>query len=1120
MNRLRHLHESQSEDTRTESRRSIRRSLQMARSRLWSRPITKALLLAIIIIGIGVWRLFFFDSELAEALQAFQDTYRNYRVIDARVSALGYAPRRELRGPDQEAVDQVSRARTQAALVDAAARSPGPAAESALGQFYLVNKKFHDAIEHLDRAVRLSPGNAQFHSDLAAALLEKGKADSNQPDFVSGEQPTGQSIEEIGQALEQSEEALRLHAYLPEALYNRALCCQQLMLWKQARQCWQSYLERDSTTPWAEEARRNLDWAQSRGKPNTLIGAETFQRFVQAYENRDAASARFALRQGRTANGNSIVEELVTASLAQSCEAGSLRSDDALKMLAYAAEVEKASTGDAYLYDLSRYYRSTGPAQRRSISRACGGLSESNNLLTSFDIPKASEGYDKARKTFLAAGDRPDALQAAFWAGRCYALKPDLDKALPIIHAVIKTAKARSYQSLHARALYALAMLQTDSFEYSAAVTTSLQSEKLFELIGDTQNVARVTIQLAEEYQELNDCRTSLAYTRRVLRIASEGGLDDRLQWQTCGLLAFNFDSLGLPGAAIYCWKEALNLTAGNRLLASRTFGYLGAEYAKVKDYSHAIESGSAALDIGIRLGDNGRNIAANSCLMLGTIHRQAGDERKAIEFYDRSLALYEELKLSLYDYPVHKGKLLAYLALGENAAAEAELQAALALMEQFRSKILEHSKREAFFDAEQDIYDIAIDFEYSKKHNIQRAFDLSEESRARSFLDLSESKARIHIGDTGPDLTISSIARPLDLGGVQKNLPEQTEIVQYAVLQDKIVTWVISKTDISSYQTTIAIEKLDEIVLGYLNAASQTESDSAPDRNLTDRSRELYEMLILPIEPFLDRNKQICIIPDKMLNYLPFAALISPTTGSYVLQDYLLMEAPSSTLFNICSEAAAKKADGRTETLLIVANPVFERQASLDLPDSAREADQIERCYKEPVSLIGKQADKASVLGQIPDADVLHFATHSITDASAPLRSKLMLASTPENKNDAAIEAADIYRLKLVRPRLVVLSSCKSGIEGTNRGEGAISLARPFIAAGVPMVIASLHEVDSAATADLMIAFHRYRKIKGLSSVEALRQAELDMIHGGIEAYRHPFYWAAFVAYGGYSQF
>ncbi|MGA9770628.1 MAG: CHAT domain-containing protein [Blastocatellia bacterium] len=1094
----------------------------MALAQLLLRPVIKAILFASLLVGVGVWRLYFYDSDFDKAIQAFRDAYRNDRVIEARVSALHYAPRRESRGPASEDAGQVMRARAQAALVDAIARNPSPEAENALGQFYLVNKQFYEAIEHLDNAVRLSPANARFRSDFAAALLEKGKADSNQPDVGSGQSLLGQALKEFGQALEQAQEALRLQPSLPEALYNRALCCQQLMLWNEARQGWQSYLEKDSTTPWAEEAKKHLDWAQNRGRREKISSSESFQRFVHAYQTRDADAARLALRQAHIANGNSIVEELIGAFLAQSSETRNPQPDDALSMLAFAAQIEKGSTGDSYLYDLWRYYRRTSPAQRQVIASARRELSRSYTLLMELDIPKASSGYEKARNLFLTAGDGPEALRAAYWVGRSLVLQPDIKKPLPILQTVIKNAEARKYQDLQARALYARAMLQTHSFEYSAAVATSLEAEKLFQLIGDTQNVARTTIQLAEEYQELSDSRTSLAYAQRILRTAAESGLEEQLQWQACGLLAFNFESLGLTAAAIDCWKEALSLGVDYPLLASRTFGYLGAVYAKVKDYSRAIESATSALDIGTRLGTAGRNIVANSCLMLGDIHRRAGNNWQAIEFYDRSSVLYKELKFTVYDYPVHKGKLLAYLALGEDEAAESELQTALTLMEQFRSKILEYSKRDAFFDAEQDIYDIAIDFGYSKRQDIQMAFDLSEQSRARSFLDLSESKGRVEVGDSGPDLKFSSISRPLDFAGIQKGLHEQTEIVQYSVLKDKIVVWVISKTSISSHQTPIAVEQLEELILGYLNVASQPDPDPIRDRELAERSRELYRILISPIEQFLDRNKQICIVPDKMLNYLPFSALISPTTGSYMLQDYLLVSAPSSTLFNVCSESAARKADGRAESLLIVAQPVFDHAAFpllSDLPDAGREADQVKRYYEGSIPLIGKQADKASVLGQIREADVLHFATHSLTDESSPLRSKLILAAA-DNRNDNAIEAADIYRLKLARPRLVVLSSCKSGIEGINRGEGAISLARPFIAAGVPLVIASLHEVDSAATADLMIAFHKYRKTEGFSSVEALRQAQLDMIHGRIEAYRHPFYWAAFVAYGGYAPF
>jgi CHAT domain-containing protein len=109
---------------------------------------------------------------------------------------------------------------------------------------------------------------------------------------------------------------------------------------------------------------------------------------------------------------------------------------------------------------------------------------------------------------------------------------------------------------------------------------------------------------------------------------------------------------------------------------------------------------------------------------------------------------------------------------------------------------------------------------------------------------------------------------------------------------------------------------------------------------------------------------------------------------------------------------------------------------------------------------------------------------------------------------------------MNLPRTRLVVLSACQTGIERTYRGEGAIGIARSFMVAGVPLVVASLWPVESGAAAELMIKFHKYRKASGLSSVEALRRAQLDMLTAASERYRRPHDWASFVAFGGHANF
>ena len=107
---------------------------------------------------------------------------------------------------------------------------------------------------------------------------------------------------------------------------------------------------------------------------------------------------------------------------------------------------------------------------------------------------------------------------------------------------------------------------------------------------------------------------------------------------------------------------------------------------------------------------------------------------------------------------------------------------------------------------------------------------------------------------------------------------------------------------------------------------------------------------------------------------------------------------------------------------------------------------------------------------------------------------------------------------MTLRRTRLVVLSACGTGVERYYRGEGAIGIARPFIKSGAPLVIASLWRVESEQTAQLMIAFHKHRKTGGLSTAQALRQAQLDMLNSPEPELRNPYAWAAFVPIGGFA--
>jgi CHAT domain-containing protein len=129
------------------------------------------------------------------------------------------------------------------------------------------------------------------------------------------------------------------------------------------------------------------------------------------------------------------------------------------------------------------------------------------------------------------------------------------------------------------------------------------------------------------------------------------------------------------------------------------------------------------------------------------------------------------------------------------------------------------------------------------------------------------------------------------------------------------------------------------------------------------------------------------------------------------------------------------------------------------------------------------------------------------------PELSRLLLASGDESSG--SLYARDIAKLPLADTRLVVLGACRTNAGPTRRGEGVFGLARPFLAAGVPTVVATLTDVNDRASRRLLVSFHR--ALRDSSSVaEALRRAQLALIADSDPLLQSPDAWASFTAIGG----
>jgi CHAT domain-containing protein len=154
------------------------------------------------------------------------------------------------------------------------------------------------------------------------------------------------------------------------------------------------------------------------------------------------------------------------------------------------------------------------------------------------------------------------------------------------------------------------------------------------------------------------------------------------------------------------------------------------------------------------------------------------------------------------------------------------------------------------------------------------------------------------------------------------------------------------------------------------------------------------------------------------------------------------------------------------------------------------------------------------AVEGALGRYRIVHFATHGLLDAERPSLSGLVLSLVDEHgaPQDGYLRLRDIYNMGLGAD-LVVLSACQTALGKAVKGEGLIGLARAFMYAGAPTVVASLWEVDDLATAELMKSFYGAMLHRHLPPTAALRAAQLELSHTA--RWAPPYYWAGFTVQG-----
>ncbi len=243
---------------------------------------------------------------------------------------------------------------------------------------------------------------------------------------------------------------------------------------------------------------------------------------------------------------------------------------------------------------------------------------------------------------------------------------------------------------------------------------------------------------------------------------------------------------------------------------------------------------------------------------------------------------------------------------------------------------------------------------------------------------------------------------------------------------------------------------------------------------------------------------------PDPLLGNVPWAA-VATVDGPIGLR-FAMQETPS-ILMNPAQRSPETPHSATGGMLVVGASITSEARGAL--PEVLDEARLVARATGDAAPLVAAQATEPRVAARLASSSLIHFAGHA---SQLDGETRLLLAPSSATDRKAYLDRGLFLRYPPRAAQLIVFSACSSGKreEGWNHGMGDI--VDTLASQGVPEVVATRWQIDSASAAILMGAFY-HGLASGLSVPLALSTARQTLARD--PRYSHPYYWAAYYADG-----
>jgi CHAT domain-containing protein len=961
---------------------------------------------------------------------------RSARIVEPRLTGFPWAayhgPMRAAGGSVIDA-ERLKLGGAAGDLMQRAEHDSSAEAQHAAGVAMVLVDKPDEAIAKLESAAKASH-DAKSWSDLAAAR------------YAAAVQFRRPSL--YPEALAASDDALRIDARLPEALFNRALILENMGLISEARKAWQRYLEVDPGSQWSNEARTHLNEL-----PSTTGAArwERDQPLLEAAAASGDAGKTLALVDTYRERARTFAEAEYLGRWAAAVQ----RADesDATHWLAISRAIGislSRLSGESLLRDAVAVIDHAEPSSRTTIAAAHSAYRDGRLAFSRHEVEAGERDLRRAAALFDETGD-PMALMARHYAASARLARNDFSAARTELQDLCNHADTHpTYLALGAHVRGELAHACRADDDWPAQVPTLIAAVELFRRGGEHASEAFAQSVLASALTFLG--RADEAWSARVsaFNTLSRESLADLLETSVAEAVHSETRAGRTEAAlALSDVEQALQRPETRRVVVAVTLvqkamleSVTGRPADAAMSTLRARQIAAMLPDPELRAVQNANiDVAIGARLLSTDPHAANASLTKAIDYFrahGQTTSLPEPLLL----------RARSAAQLGQVAVAQSDLEDGMNAIERQPLNVEGVTLGTGVLDAANELFADAI-------------------------------RLRLNSGDVATAFAYAGRwhGEELTLAAFQKRLGKSDALVLVTIaLPDELVTFAVTSSDASVVRQQLSLADLDSFTA---RAAAGDDGGAA----------RLYDLIVRPASRTLARATSLIIIPDRRLAAIPFPALYDS-----IARQYLVEQLPVA----IAASAASLSNGGQTtasHVLAAIMLPAGHSVGSPELPDAEKEFPDISGHYAHASVLAAEHATWAGVCAAAASADVIHIGGH--TEQQPDGYDEALLFASPDGKRER-VSWRTIASAPFLHPRVIVLAACETLRAPVSAQNRVLSLGAAFSLGGAD-VIGTLTSIPDRDARALFGIVHR-ELAAGATAAGALRTAQLESIRNSIE--------------------